>query len=445
DDPNPWMSAQTLRETLMGHALTWGNGYAEIERDNAGKPIALWPLRPDRTMPELVKATDGKQSLVYRVTTDSGPDVILFPDELFHVHGLGFDGLKGYSVLELASETIGMNKALEQFGAAFFGNGAMPGGVLVHPASLDDEARKNLRASLEAMHKGATNAHRLALLEEGLQWQQIGIPAKDAQFLESRKFGVTEVARWFNIAPHMIGDLDRATFSNIEQQFLEFLTMTLSRWLRRWEHEGRRKLFSSPMRRKYFLEFITEGILRGDTQTRYAAYHTAVMDGWLTRNEVRERENLNPLPGLDEPLVPNANAVPADKDKPDDELPPTKPAPPIDEPDADDDAPRALVLEAAQRVLTGEVKAVRKALKKGAVIAGVYEKHLAWAQSVLAAPLAVACGDVAVARTAVDEWVKRHQTALIGAATALEREALLSQWEAGGAADLVSHVFSEEK
>ena len=276
----------------MGHVLMWGNAYAEIEFNNAGRPIALWPLRPDRVTP---RRTPGGE-LYYEVRSSSGGVVNLLPDRILHFKGLGEDGLVGYSVIHMARESIGLGLATERFGAKFFGSGAQPGAVLQHPQKLSDAAYDRLKADREARHAGLDHAHELMILEEGMTWEKIGIPPEDAQFLETRKFQVTDIARWFNVPPHKLKDLERATFSNIEEQNIEFVQDSLLPWLITIEQECDYKLFSPSEREELFVEHVVSGLLRGDTQRRFAAYAVGRQWGWLSANDVREMENMNPLP-----------------------------------------------------------------------------------------------------------------------------------------------------
>lgn len=305
DAPNEWMHALTFKETLTSHALSWGNGYAEIERNEGGGAVALWPLLPHRTRP---KITADFQK-IYEIDSPEGSKRYLPDANVLHIHGLGFDGLKGYNVIDYAHQGVGLGLATEKYGATFFGNNSNPGGVLESARLLSDKAYERMKKTWNDLHHGLDNAHRMAILEEGMTWKSIGVPPEHAQFLESRKFQVSEIARWFQIPPHYLGDLDRATFNNIEHQGLEFVMYTLARWLKRWEMECNRKLFSTAQRRIYYTEFLVDALLRGATLDRYNAYHQAINDGWMSRNEIRDRENMNPAAGLDEYLRPQNMAV----------------------------------------------------------------------------------------------------------------------------------------
>ena len=363
DRPNPYMDALTFRETLQGHVLTWGNGYAEIERDGAARPLNLWPLPPNRVEP---KVKDG--IVYYEYTAVEGKLRPIAYDNMLHIKGLGFDGLKGYSVITYARESIAGAMATERFGAAFFGSGAQPGGVLQHPGTLSDQAHKHLKDDWEEKHRGVEQAHRIAILEEGIKYEKIGIPPEDSQFLESRRFSVTEIARWFDIPPHMLKEMSRATFSNIEHQGIEFVTWTLMKWLRRWEHESNWKLFGTQTYGRQFAEFVTAALLRGDTKSRYEAYQVAINSGWMARNEARILENLNPRDGLDNFLEPlNMISIGASNKPVAGDSQETK----TDEEVEDDEeaengrgAYRALFYDTWRRVITREVRALITAAEK---------------------------------------------------------------------------------
>jgi len=298
DRPNPEMSSFAFRETLMAHLALWGNAYAEIEMNSAGRVLALWPLRPDAMRVRRVN-----NELLYEYTLN-GEVIPLARNRVLHIPGLAYDGLIGYSPIGLARQAVGLTMATEQFGATFFSNGARPGGVLSHPGQLSPEAAKRLKISWEEAQGGLTNAQRTAVLEEGVTFTEVGIPPDHAQFLETRKFQVREIARIFRIPPHLIGDLEQATFSNIEQQSLEFVVHTLRPWLVRWEQTLNYALFSDRDQGEAFCEFQVEGLLRGDSAQR-AAFYTALFNlGVFSPNDIRDKENLNPVEGGDVRLVP---------------------------------------------------------------------------------------------------------------------------------------------
>ena len=357
DEPNPEMTAVVFKEILQGHLATWGNAYAYIQRDGAGRPRELWPLLPDRTTPIRKGGVKWFETQVDDKTTP------LPAEDVLHIPGLGFDGITGYSVIEMVRQAIGTGMAADEFGAKFFANGAQLGGALQHPQTLSAEGHQRLVDSWNAKHQGSGNAWKPAILEEGMTWETIGIPPKDAQFLELRKFQATEIARFFRIPPHMLGDLDRATFSNIEEMSLEFVKYTLKIWLVKWEQECSRKLFSRADRGKYFCEFLIDDFLRADFKTRMEGYAIQVTNGWLTRNEVRAMENMNPLPGLDEPLVPLNMGNGGDEEPVDDDRTQII------------DAHRRMIADAIGRILGKEADRAKRAAKKHADAA---EFH-AWA------------------------------------------------------------------
>lgn len=365
DRPNPEMSAFTFKEALQGHLATWGNAYAEIQRDGAGRPIALWPLLPDRTRAERF---EGRKVYITKV---EGSEIRLPADRVLHIPGFGFDGLMGYSPISFARESLGLTKAAEEFGSAWFGNGSRPSGILTHPNKVSDLAKKNMQTSWEELHRGLSNAQRVAILEEGVTWQAIGIPPEDAQFLETRKFQTSEVARWFKVPPHMIGDLERATFSNIEQQSIEFVTHTARPWVVRWEQVLNWDLFSERDRTQYFSEFLLDALLRGDSESRGKFFQSLFQIGALSPNDVLEKENMNPVEGGDRRFVP-MNMVPLDSV---DQIVAAQTAPKIaPAAQVDPEAERArirtgferVIKAVAEQMVSREVKAVGNALDRAA-------------------------------------------------------------------------------
>jgi len=288
-EPNREMTSFVFRETLMSHLLLWGNAYAQIIRDGRGRVLSLYPLLPDKMLVD--RATTGE--ITYQYQTDRGL-YVLRSDEVLHIPGLGFDGLIGYSPIAMAKNSIGMSIAAEEYGAVFFSNGANPGGVLEHPGIVKDP--KRLRDSWNAVYQGSGNAHRIAVLEEGVKFSPIGIPPDQAQFLETRKFQINEIARIFRVPPHMLADLEKSSFSNIEQQSLEFVKYTLDPWVIRWEQAIQKALFLPSEKQQYFVKFNLDGLLRGDYQSRMTGYATGRQNGWLSSNDIRELENLNAIP-----------------------------------------------------------------------------------------------------------------------------------------------------
>lgn len=324
DLPNPEMTSMELRETLVGHQCGWGNAYAEIEYSNGGKIKGLWPLRPDKTKPKRVNG-----QIVYMVDTPTGQTVGLPFNRVMHIKGLGYDGMVGYNPIHLARQAIGLSLATEEFGARFFGNGARPGAVLEHPGRLGPGTGDRLRSSWEMMHKGLENSHRVAILEEGMKLHEIGIPPEDAQFLETRKFQKAEIASLYRVPLHLINDLEHATFSNIEHMSLEFVMFSLMPWFVRWEQAIYRDLLSPADRLTYFAQHLVAGLLRGDLVNRYNAYAVGRQNGWLSANDIRELEDMNPIENGDMYLVP-LNMVPADQAGQQPEGDEPQPAEPVD-------------------------------------------------------------------------------------------------------------------
>lgn len=298
DEPNPDMTSFVFRETLMSHLLIWGNAYAQILRDRSGQVIGLYPLLPDQM--SVHRSEKGKLFYVYNRYEEDNPNfqekgsIVLSQEEVLHIPGLGFDGLIGYSPIALAKNAVGMTLACEEYGASFFGNGANPGGVLEHPGILKDPAK--VRDSWNAVYQGTRNAHKVAVLEEGMSYKQIGIPPEEAQFLETRKFQINEIARLFRIPPHMVGDLEKSSFSNIEQQSLEFVKYTLDPWVVRFEQALKKSLLLPEEKKTHFIKFNVDGLLRGDYQSRMNGYAIGRQNGWLSTNDIRKLEELNPIP-----------------------------------------------------------------------------------------------------------------------------------------------------
>ena len=298
DEPNPEMTSFVFRETLMSHLLIWGNAYAQIIRDGAGRVLGLYPLLPDKM--EVQRDDSGNIFYVYSRNSDENPmfkeygNIKLKAEDVLHIPGLGFDGLIGYSPIAMAKNAVGMTLACEEYGASFFANGANPGGVLEHPGVLKDPSK--VRESWNSVYRGVNNAHKIAVLEEGMKYQQIGIPPEEAQFLETRKFQINEIARLYRIPPHMVGDLDKSSFSNIEQQSLEFVKYTLDPWVIRWEQSLQRSLLLPGEKGKYFIKLNVDGLLRGDYQSRMNGYAVGRQNGWFSANDIREMENMNPIP-----------------------------------------------------------------------------------------------------------------------------------------------------
>ena len=300
DEPNPEMSSFVFRETLMTHLLLWGNAYAQIIRNGKGEVVALYPLMPNKMT--VSRDETGQLYYTYQKSQEELPKdntytVTLHPSDVLHIPGLGFDGLVGYSPIAMAKNAIGLAIATEEYGSKFFANGAAPSGVLEHPGTIKDPQR--VRESWMSQFGGSANSNKIAVLEEGLKYTPISISPEQAQFLETRKFQINEIARIFRVPPHMVGDLEKSSFSNIEQQSFEFVKYTLDPWVVRWEQSIQRTLLTPEEKKTYFVKFNVEGLLRGDYQSRMSGYATARQNGWMSANDIRELENLDRIPAED--------------------------------------------------------------------------------------------------------------------------------------------------
>lgn len=313
---NPEMTAFVWRETALAHCLLWGNHYSEIVRDAGGRPQALYPIDPSRVLVE----RDENERVVYRVLQDNAGYATLQARDVLHVHGLGTDGINGISVVAFAQRSIGVGLALDEFGSSFYKHGAHVGAALKHPGKLSASAKDYLKASFADAYAGASNAHKTLVLEEGMSVEKLSMSMVDAQFLESRKFQVSEICRWFRVPPHKVADLDRATFSNIEHQSIEFVQDTILPWCRRLEQEVDAKLFGQWAATT---RLNIDTLLRGDIASRYAAYQKGREGGWLSANDVRRLESMDPIENGDIYLQPmNYQEAGADPIDPKPESPP---------------------------------------------------------------------------------------------------------------------------
>ena len=306
DDPNADMTSFVLREVMLSHLLLWGNSYSQIVRSGRNQIVGLYPLLPDRM--DVDRNSAG--SLIYSYVTGEGRTAKLSAEEVLHIPGLGFDGVVGYSPIALERNAIGLGIAAEEYGSKFFANGATPSGVLTHPNTLKNP--KGLRESWNASFGGSANANRVAILEEGMRFERVSMPHNEAQFLETRKFQVSEICRVFRVPPHLVGDLEHATFSNIEHQSISFGVHTIRPWLVRIEQSMNRALFSEKDRGRFFIRFNMDGLLRGAYKERMEGYAIARQNGWMSANDIRELENQNPVPEEEggNAYMVNGNMVP---------------------------------------------------------------------------------------------------------------------------------------
>lgn len=309
DMPNYEMSSFTFREVMMTSLLLYGNAYARIIKDKAGHVKELWYMKPQNMQVERDTTT---KRIKYTYSDDKDNRTYVYkPEQVFHVVGLSYDGIKGLSPIDQAREAVGLALATEEYGARFFGNGARPGGVLEHPGVVKDPEK--LRESWNKVYQGTRNSNKVAVLEEGMRYHEIGLSPEASQFLETRKYQLNEICRIFRVPPHLVGDLERSTFSNIEHQSIEFVMYTIRPWLVRWEQAIYKSLLSEQERQLYFAKFKVEGLLRGDYSTRMSGYATARQNGWMSVNEIRALEEMNPISddkGGNDYLI-NGNMVPA--------------------------------------------------------------------------------------------------------------------------------------
>lgn len=321
DQPNSWQTSFEFREMMVALQALRGNAFA-LKNVVRGEVRELIPIHPERV------AVEQKPdfSLVYTVQLDEGRTVDFSQSEIFHLRGLSLKGVIGLSVLGAAREAIGLSLATQNHGARLFNNGARPGLVLMHPNQLGEEGQKNLRASLDKGYSG-DNAHKSIILEEAMKIEKLTMTNEDAQFLETRKFQKNEIATIFRVPPHKIGDLEKATFSNIEQQSIEFVTDTVMPWNVRWEQAITRDLIRPKDKSTVFAEFLVDGLQRGDADARSEFYVKMVQNGLMSANEVRARENLNKREGGDKFLQPlnmvavNGNQPNGEEDSEDDGQP----------------------------------------------------------------------------------------------------------------------------
>ena len=296
-EPNPEMTSFSFWEAVMTHLLLWGNAYAQIVRDGKNSIIGIYPLLPENV--EIDRDKNGQLYYIYHAYTNEVPgesnkDIILRRDEVLHIPGLGFNGLVGFSPIAMMKNALGTNIAVEKYGSAFFKNGAQPSGVLEHPGVLKDPQK--IRENWSQVYGGSNNAHKVALLEEGMTYKPISLPPEDSQFLSTREFGVEEICRIFRVPPHMVQDLKRATFSNIEHQSIDFVVHTLDPWLVRIEKAIVKDLLIEDEKDEYFPKFNVDGLLRGDYKSRMDGYSVGISTGIISPNEARRKENMPALP-----------------------------------------------------------------------------------------------------------------------------------------------------
>jgi HK97 family phage portal protein len=403
--PNHWQDSFQWRRQQVRHLIHHGNGYSRIVAGSRGFLDQLWPIHPTLVTPRQIPS--GR--LLYDVREPkTGQTTTYTQDEIFHLRGVSDDGIAGKGVLDFARDSLGHALALEGYAGTLFSRGALHSGVIEHPGTLDDDASKRMARSFMNKTAGAGNWHVPAVLEQGTTWKPSTMTPEQAQMLLSRKFSVVDIARWLGLPPHMLAEMDRATFNNIEHQGQEFVTYSLGSWLTLFEAAISDQLIIQTD--TYYAEFTRDALVRGDIQARWAAYMQAVTTGTFTRNEVRELENRNKLPGLDEPLDPThlTGGGGAANDKK-----------PSAKPSASTKA-QAIAVESASRLLRKEVTAVQKLAVRHAAdqdafataVTDFYAKHAALVSSTLQMSDGEAAGYCAgqAAQIVNGDWIASVET-----------------------------------
>jgi HK97 family phage portal protein len=418
DQPNPWQTIVEWLDMSLGHLELRGNAFSAILYNGSGDVTRLIPLHPDRVRPfDPRPAVD--QPIAYEYTPPRGPTQYFFKDDILHLFGHSDDGLVGLSTIAVHRESIGKALALQEYGSRFFGNYAAPGGVLTHPKKLGAQGRTALKLAWEEKHRGLENAHRVAVLEEGMKWEKIGVDNKDAQYLEAMEFTVDEVARIFNVPPHKLHELRRSTNNNIEHQAIEFVQDAIRPRCVRLEKRIKVQLFKPSEQATHFCEFNIDGLLRGDFKSRMEGYQVARYGGIMNADEIRAKENMNPQPdGQGKVYWMPVNMKPADSTEPTEVTPAQEPEPGTPpglfprraKARARLVTPTARMLQdVLERVLTKECKAVRGAIEKHASstkdltrwLEDFYEQHAVFVQRA-AAPVFVSCGELLSADVAAE-------------------------------------------
>jgi HK97 family phage portal protein len=444
DRPNPEQTAFEFRALLQTQALLYGNGYAEIEFDRFGLPVALWPVPSWRCRPRRGKTRE----LFYELTLPDGTQKALQAYQVFHVKGLTLDGDEGLSVIAAHRQGLGLTLAAEEFGARFFGQGANVGGVVTHPGRLSPEAYERLKKSLEEKHEGLGKSHRMLLLEEAMKYEKVGIPPNDAQFLETRRFQIADTARMFGVPSHMVNDTERTTSwgSGIEEQGIGFVVYTMGPWFVNWEQQIARKLLINGSALEYFAEFLVAGLLRGNMAARYAAYAIGRQWGWLSADDVRDLENMNPLPNDQGAIYLNPMNMVAAGSMP-------RPAP--DQRMRVIASFRRVLEDAAVRVLRREEADIMRQAKKldpkalGPWLERFYQDHLTYIERQLqppaqamveAAELGINLNLASLAAWHAKRSLAQLEEALAGRDPAAALQARFDEWEAGRPGELAAAV-----
>ncbi len=424
--PNRWQNAFEWREMMQGHLALRGNGYNRIIANGGGEITELMPIHPDGVKIELLDSGNYR----YQIKARDGSWDPVARGEIFHLRGLSSNGFLGLSPIECARESIGEGLAQQEFSARFFANDARPlGGWIEMPGKFKDQAAKEVWKESWQKAQAAENRGKTAVLEGGMKYHEVGMSNKDSQFTDARAAKIPDIARWFGVPPHLIGDLSRSTNNNIEQQSIEFVIYTMASWAERWEAAIEDQLIFDD--EDLEVEFLFSNLLRGDHAARVAYNNGGITGGWLSRNEARIRENLDPLDGLDEPLQP-LNMTPAG-------TPPKKPLPGNAAPEPDDPPPeddenakrlQALILVAARRVISKEIAAAaRNAVRGENKMQEFYEKHRADVRESLN------CSEVCA-----DDWCMSQLADLLNCK---DVGGLLGIWKQSAAAELAARVSAD--
>lgn len=292
DIPNPLMTSSELWEMMVGHLALRGNAYAYVERE-AGEVVALWPLHPAKVTVQLED-----RALIYTYQND-GTERKFRSTDILHIRGLSPDGVIGYSPLAMCRDTFGAAIAVREYSAKYFKHDASPSGILTTPQALNQTQSEIIRENWNKGHQGSSKSHKVAVLGGDLKWQSVGVSPEDSQMIDSSKFSVVEIARIFRVPLNLVMDYERSTYSNVTEQNRSFLTHTLRPWLTRIEQACFKSLLTEQEKQRYFVEYLTHDLLRGDTKTRFQSYAIARKAGFMTVNEIRAAENLNRIDGGD--------------------------------------------------------------------------------------------------------------------------------------------------
>lgn len=380
-EPNPDESAYNCLVQQTAHLINWGNWYSEIERDATGRIVNLWPIHPSRIFPHEIERDDRSGELVYQVRDNHGGRTPIVKRDaqtglhnLLHIPGaLSDNGITGKGVIHQAAESIGAGMAVERFGAAWFANGANPSVVIKSKKKLSENAQDNLRSSWRKRYQGAANSGSVLVLEEESDLQPFSVSPEASQFLETRQFSITEIARWYNVPPHLLGDLSKATFSNIEEQNISYVLLSIVPWVSRIEQELNRQLVRPRDQGKLFHKFMLQGLLRGNSEARANFYTSMFNIGAFSVNDILELEDRNPIgPDGDKRFVPlNMTTLDQAGEETEEQEPEAEPE--IDEPEDpgedeqgdESDSPfaeaaRHSLCDAIQRMLNKESNAIRR-------------------------------------------------------------------------------------